>query len=169
MFDFSKENLLHSNLFNFTIMVATFAFIAFKVRVGDKVESHRKKLAATVDNSISAKDKAHNDLKQVEESVKNTAVEIEEIVSAAKATLATIEEKIFTDASKQVKTIEENVVKVVEAEASRLNSRLAKGVSNASVALAESNMVRLLTNNPELHNKFIYESVDELDKVDFGV
>ncbi len=166
MLNLSIENILHSNVFNFTVMIIIFAFLAHKLNLAEAIEKNKQNIVSTVNNSVETKNQSHAELKKVEDVVKNTASEIEAIVVSAKSTLKTIEQKITADAQKQVKSVENNVVKVVDSEVSRLNSRLAKGVSNASVALAESNMKKLLLSNSDLHKKFIYDSIDELDKVE---
>ena len=166
MFDFSVNGLLESNLFNFVVMVAIFALIAKGVKIGEKLEGNKQKIVETVNSAVQTKETSHSELKKVEESVKNLSDEIKTIVDNAKESLATLEKKIVADSEKQVSSIEANVSKVVESEASKLTSKLAKGVSNASVALAECNMRKLLRENADLHNKFIYDSIDELDRVE---
>lgn len=166
MINLSVENLLHSNLFNFVVMVAVFALIAKKLKVSDAIESNRKKIENTVHEAVSTKEQSLTELKNVELEVKNTDKEVEDIVDLAKSTLKTIEAKMTEDLHNQVKSIENNVQKVINSEVSMLNSKLVRGVSNASVALAESNMLKMLNENKDLHNKFINDSIDELDKVE---
>ncbi len=166
MLNLSVENLLHSNLFNFCIMIAILAWIFKKAKVSEAIESNRQKIEDTVNSSIQEKDRSIEEFKAVEKTVQNTVLEIEAIVETAKTTLKTLETKIAQDTEVQVKNIEKNVTKVIESETSKLSSRLSRGVSNASVALAQSHVVKMLNENADLHYKFINDSIDELDRVE---
>lgn len=166
MLNLSVENLLHSNLFNFVIMVIVFAVIAKKIKVKESIEQNRVKIEDTVNQSISTKEQSFVELKNAEQDAEGAQKEIENIIDLAKSTLKTIEEKMANDLKKQVVNIENNVQKVVKSEVSKLNTKLVKGVSNASVALAENHMLKMLDENKDLHNKFINDSIDELDKVE---
>ncbi len=166
MFNLSVENLLHSNLFNFCVMIVILAFIAKKARVSEALESNKVKIVETVNSAINEKELSHKELKDAELEVKNTISEIESIVETAKSTLKTLETKIAQDTEVQVNNISKNVSKVIESESSKLTSRLSRGVSNAAVALAETHMKKMLNESKDLHYKFINDSIDELDRVD---
>lgn len=166
MLNLSVENILHSNLFNFCVMIVILAFIGKKAKVSEALESNRTKIEDTVNSAVKEKELSHMELKDAELAVKNTVQEVEAIVETAKATLKTLETKIAQDTEVQVNNISKNVTKVIESESSKLSSRLARGVSNASVALAETHMIKMLNENKDLHYKFINDSIDELDRVD---
>lgn len=166
MLNLSVENLLHSNLFNFVVMVIVFVFISVKLNIKDSIELNRKKIEDNVNQAVSIKEQSIIELKNVEKEVESIGSEIEKIIDLAKSTLKTIEAKVFDDLKKQVTNIESNVQKVIRSEVSMLNSKLTKGVSNASVKLAESNIQKMLSDNKDLHKKFINDSIDEIDRVE---
>lgn len=166
MLNLSVENLLHSNLFNFVVMVIVFVFISVKLKIKDSIELNRKKIEDNVNQAVSIKEQSIIELKNVEKEVESIGSEIEKIIDLAKSTLKTIEAKVFDDLKKQVTNIESNVQKVIRSEVSMLNSKLTKGVSNASVKLAESNIQKMLSDNKDLHKKFINDSIDEIDRVE---
>lgn len=167
MLDFSFENILHSNVINFLILIALIGWIISKLDIKTVIESKRKKIEDTVVNSESAKSDAHLALKDAEEQRQLIPKEIDAIKSSAESTLKSLEDKILNDAKDQIVHIEENVEKILESEKNKITSSLSKGVSKASVALAKENIKNALTKDIEMHNKFIAKSIEELDGVNF--
>ena len=55
MFDFSWSNILHSNVINFAIMIAFFAYIIKKLNVGQKIEDMRVSIQQKVEEYFSHK------------------------------------------------------------------------------------------------------------------
>ena len=69
MLDFSFSNILHSNVINFGIMIALFAFIAYKLKVGEKIENLRDSVKNKVEESDAIKDEAKKDYQKVADSL----------------------------------------------------------------------------------------------------
>lgn len=166
MFDFSIANILHSNLFNFLIMFSIFVLIAKKLKLFASIEKNKQNIINSINDAVHTKEKSHNALKEAEEKVKNVVIEVEGIASDAVKALKSLEQKMVADTEKHVKNIESTIEKVVSSEIGKVNLKLTKGVSNASVALAKQNIETMLESNKELHEKFIYDAIDELDKVE---
>lgn len=166
MFSFTLENILHSNVLNFALMLVILAWIIKKAKIADSIEEGRKLTENKVSNSVSEKDNSHKELKDAQLSVNNLGQEVEKVFDRAKNTLKTIEEKIEQDARKQVQTIEGNIERVVNSEINKTKLNLSKGVSNASVKLAQANIEKILESDKSLHNKFIIDSINEIDKVE---
>jgi len=55
MLDFSFSNILHSNVINFAIMIALFAFVAYKLKVGQKIEDMTASIKSKVEESDAIK------------------------------------------------------------------------------------------------------------------
>ena len=66
---------------------------------------------------------------------------------------------------KAIFNIEKNIDKVVSIEEKKISNLLTEKTSLASIELAKQHIEKMLEQNPELHNKFIQNSIDELDKV----
>ena len=58
MLDFSFSNILHSNVINFAIMIALFAFIAYILIVGQNIVDMTGCLLWIVEESVAIKEEA---------------------------------------------------------------------------------------------------------------
>lgn len=166
MFNFTLENIIHSNALNFVFMLVFLAWALKKAKVPDSIEEGRKKVEKNISDSVETKNKSEVELKNAQLSVEGLESDVEKIFDNAKETLKSLEAKIAEDTEKQVKNIEGNVEKIVNSEVGKINLKLTKGVSNASVSLAQQNIEKMLESDKNLHEKFIYDSIDELDKVE---
>ena len=93
MLDFSWNNILQSNAFNFAIMIAFFAFIAHKIKVSQAVEKHRASIQKTIEDSDILKSSSEKELEKVEKSLEKLPEELDEILKNAKKTANAFEEK----------------------------------------------------------------------------
>ena len=81
-------------------------------------------------------------------------------LNASRATLtdpAEIEEK--------KKDIENNAKRILGLETKKFKSHLSGVLSQASIDLAKKNALEQLNNNRELHDRYINEAIDEIDRI----
>ena len=116
MFDFSFENILHSNLINFLIMVGCFALLIWKLNVGQKIEDMRASIQNKVEESDAIREEAKIDYKNIADSLANVDSEISEILKKAEITAKSFEEKARLDLDKSVALIKQNAEKQVLTE-----------------------------------------------------
>lgn len=166
MFDFSFENIIHSNIINFAILFVIIVYVVIKINVRGIIESQRQKVEEQVNNAIATKEKAQSRLKDAEQEIERLHEIIDDIRDSAAKSLILLEEKITKDAKEAVGQLEKNAEKVINLEADKVQGKLIKGASQAAVKLAEANMQQILSTNKELHAKYIQEAIDELDKVE---
>lgn len=159
--------IVETNTFNFVIFVAIIALVLKKIKIGDAIAALQQKIIKIIEDAKKNRDDAHNELKQAEKAVENLGTELKEIVDDAQRSAKVLGEKILTEAKKQVEDIENNAKKVIEAEEKLLISSLAKQTSKQSVEAAKSHITNVLTETPTLHEKYINESIDELDRLNF--
>ena len=155
--------IVHSNTFNFLIFVSILAYICKKIDVSAMIAGLQKKIKKMIEDSKEAKAKAESNLSDAEEKVKNVKEEVETILKDADTTATKLSEKIAEDTQKQIENIKQNAEKVVEAEEKVLYTKLVKKTSIASLKTAETYIKNTLQNNETLHDKYINESIDELD------
>ncbi len=161
------DTIVESNTFNFVIFVAIIAFVLKKAKIGDAIAALQQKIIKIIEEAKKNRDDAHSELLQAEKAVENLGTELKEIVSDAENSAKVLGEKILTEAKKQVEDIENNAKKVIEAEEKLLVSNLSKQTSKQSVEAAKSHITNVLTETPNLHEKYINESIDELDRLNF--
>lgn len=165
MFDLSFENIVHSNIINFAVLIALIGFIINKIRVADMLESKRKSVETTVKTAEEQNSTSKVNLKKAEKEVENLPQTLLEIEVQAKDNLSKLEEKLSLEVKNVIASIEKNVEKTVESEVSKITRSLTSGVSEASIKLAENSILKQLEKNPKLHDRFIGEAIDELENV----
>lgn len=166
MLDFSWSNILHSNVINFAIMIAMFAFIIKKLNVAQKIEDMRASIQNKVEESDSIKEEAERDFKNVAESLSNIEEELSAIVKKAEETAKAFEEKSKEDLEKTVEVIKKNIEKQVQTEENHVQAQLMKNVSESSIEIAQRQIKTALDKDKALHRKYIDEFINSIDKID---
>lgn len=159
--------IVYSNTFNFIIFVLILVFVAKKVNVGAAISALQAKIIKLIDDAKKEHEEATNKLKNAEKEVENLPNELKGIVDDAHKSADVISDKILAEAKKQVESIEQNAKKVIDAEEKLLIAKLAKSTSQASVEAAKKHIQNVLVETPTLHEKYINESIDELDRLNF--
>lgn len=160
--------IVESNTFNFIIFAAIIFWIFRKINVKGIIDSLHLKIVEMIESAKKNKEEAHQKLKEVEKSVENLPSELDLMIKEAKTSAHSIGEKILDDAKKQVEGISSNAKKIIDAEEKRVTAILTKMASKASVEQAKTHITNLLVKTPELHEKYINESIEELDRLNFG-
>ena len=161
------STIVESNTFNFIIFVLIIAFILKKINIGAAISSLQQKIIKLIEDVKKERDNAHRELLQAEKAVENLGEELKEIVDDAQKSAKVLGEKILNEAQKQVEDIEQNAKKVIEAEEKLLISKLTKSTSQLAVETAKSHITDVLEQTPTLQEKYINESIDELDRLNF--
>jgi len=161
------NKIVASNTFNFLIFIAIFAWIFKRINVKGIIDSLQAAILKVLEAAKREKDEAQNQLLLAEKAVENLGEELKVIVEDATKSAKVIGEKILSEAQKQVESIEKNATKVIEAEEKLLISKLTRSTSKASVEVAKSHITNVLVETPTLHEKYINESIDELDKLNW--
>jgi F0F1-type ATP synthase membrane subunit b/b' len=159
--------IVESNTFNFIIFALLIALILKKVNIAGAISALQQKIVKIIDDVKKERDDAHSELLQAEKAVENLSEELKEIVDDAQRSAKVLGERILTEAQKQIEDIEKNATKVIDAEEKLLISNLAKQTSQLSVATAKAHITSVLEQTPTLHEKYIDESIDELDRFNF--
>lgn len=166
MFDFSFENILHSNLINFLIMVGCFALLIWKLNVGQKIEDMRASIQNKVEESDAIREAAKRDYKNIADSLANVDSEISEILKKAEITAKSFEEKARLDLDKSVALIKQNAEKQVLTEQNHVQTDLMKNVATSSIEIAQRQIKNALEKDTSLHRKYIEECINSIDKAD---
>lgn len=159
--------IVQSNTFNFIIFVSIIIWVLNKINIKQIIETLQKKIIKIIEEAKKEKEDAHGKLKNAEKSVEKLGEELNSIVEDAEKSAKVISEKILTEAQKQLESIKNNATKVIEAEEKLIISNLTKNTSKASVDLAKTHIQKTLEETPILHEKYINDSIDELDRLHF--
>lgn len=161
------QMIVNSNALNFTFFVLILAWVFKKIDVKSLFDGLHQKIIEIIETAKKSREEAHQKLKEVESSVKNLPKELEEIVKDAEKSAETIEQKLIDEAKKQVEQIKSNAQKIIEAEEKMIKSTLTIKASRESIEKARLNVKAALKTNPNLHEKYINESIDEIDRLNF--
>jgi F0F1-type ATP synthase membrane subunit b/b' len=156
-----------SNLFNFTVFLIIFAIIFKKIDIKNMLASMQQKVIDLIEAAKTSREAAYSQLKAAEKSVENLDSELKVIIEDASKSAEMIGEKLLAEAKKQAQNIESNALKVINAEEKMLTSKLTHNASKASVEIAKKHISKSLDLNPALHEKYINESIDSLDRLNF--
>lgn len=159
--------IVMSNTFNFVIFVLILAWVAKKINVGAIISALQQKIIKLLDETKKNHEEAKNELLNAEKSVANLDTELKVIVEDAQNSADVISKKILSEAEKQLANIDANVQKVINAEEKLIISSLTKNTSKASIDNAKAHIQNALTQAPNLHEKYINESINELDRLNF--
>ena len=166
MFDFSFANILHSNIINFAIMIAFFAFLAYKLEIMTKIEDMRASVQKKVEESDQLKKDAEADLQKVSESLGNVEEEINAIIEKAEETAKSFEQKTREELDKSVEQLKQNAEKQLASEKNHVQSEVIKSFSNSSIEIAQKQIKSALENDKQLHRKYIEDFINSIDKID---
>lgn len=159
--------IVESNVFNFIFFIAFFVWVFKKVNISAMITNLQQKIVNVIDLAKKEKEQSVVALNSAEDSVKNLENDLKVILDEAEKSAEVMSEKISAETEKQIENIELNSKKVIEAEEKFLTSSLIKIASKNSVENAKNKILNQLVQSPELHEKYINESIDELDRLKF--
>ncbi len=164
IFSFLKF-LATSNTINFILMLIILAWIIKKVNVGKSFDDSISEVELSIKKSDEEKIRANNSLMAARAQLEKLPADIKRLENNSKKKIAIFEQQIEEDAQNTISKLNKNIYRAVSVEASKLSNIITEKTSQASVEYAKQSILTQLTNNPDLHNKFIQDSLDELDKV----
>lgn len=157
--------ILESNLINFIVVFVIMAYIIKKINVGDKIENVRKTIKSYVDESSNEKAAAEKELSQIQAKIEHLQDDIKDIEATAQNNIKGFENKIQEEIYEKKKDIDKNAERILNLETKNFKDKLSSVLSEASINLARKNAIEQLKNNRELHNKYINEALEGIDKI----
>ena len=161
------SKILESNLFNFVLMLLLLNWIINKTNMSDKLEAGRKSIEDKINNSKLAKETAIKELFELQEKTKDVNKEAHEILAKSNSNAVMVGEKIIEDAKKQACEYGKNLDKIVESNQKAVKNNLTEKTAKTAVKIAQDYIEEKLENDRSLHIKFINESIDALNGVEF--
>ena len=157
--------IIQSNTLNFLIVLAVVLFIASKLDIKTKLEKLRSEIQIFVDESSKEKENSLKTLNEVNEKIKHLPEEIADIKKTAENNVRGIEQRINSEIQEKMTDIENNAKRILGLETKKFKSKLSGILSQASIDLARKNAEEQLQNNRELHNKYISDAINEIDRI----
>ena len=157
--------LLTSNFINFIIMLYVLAYVFKKFNLGNGIDASIEKVKDTIIKSDEEKAKAGDLVNNAKALLENLPKEVKDIEDIAKNKTEVFKNKIEADTNKIIANLEDNIGKAISIEEKKVSNLLTDKTSKASIELAKLQIQKMLKENPDLHNKFILDSLDEFEKV----
>ncbi len=157
--------IVQSNTFNFAILVIIFAVIFVKIDLPAVIEKIKNDVAQAIENAKKEKENAEIELETAKKTAANTDNEVTEQLRSAENNARNLSEGIMKNTEIQIENIKSNILRVITAEEKNLSSKLTQETVNSSIELAKQNIINKLSENKSLHEKFIDDSIKELDRV----
>ena len=157
--------ILHSNVINFAIMIWILAVIVKKLNIGKGFEKSVEDIVLEIKKSDEEKEKAIELRDEAQKILDNLPEDIDTIEKSSAEKTKAFKESIEENTQKVLFNIDNNIKKTLAIEEKKISNLMTEKTSKASIELARQHIQDLLHKNPELHNKYILESLDELEKV----
>lgn len=157
--------LATSNAINFLIMLAILGWILKKVNLGKSFKDSISAVEAGINKSIDERNQANAKLEHSKSLIEKLPEEIQDLEANSKHKIKVFKEQIEENTQKTIFSLEKNIDNVLELEEKKISNVLTDKASLASVELAKHHFINMLKENPQLHDQFIQNSLDELDKV----
>lgn len=154
-----------TNTFNFLIVLGILFLICKFAKVEDKLEEARLKVVNAIKASEDEKLEAEAACKVETETASHIDDEIYSALSQAEKSANALGKKMLEDANVITRGIITSTQKRIDAQVNLLQADLLKKTAVASVELAREHIKSELEAKPELHDKFIYESLEALNEV----
>ena len=157
--------ILQSNIINFILMLVILVWIVRKFNIGKSFDDSVAVVEAGIKKSDDEKLKSQEKLNEAKALIDRLPEDVKALKQSSEDKGKIFKREIENNAKKTILGINHNIEHNIEVEEQKFSNVLTDKTSTASVELAALHIKNLLASNPELHNKFIQDSLDELDKV----
>lgn len=157
--------IVESNTFNFAVLLIIFAVLYKKMNVADGIEKIKQGIINSINSAKEEQKCAKNKLKDAKKSIENIDSDIAKQLEDAVQRGEGLANQILANTEEKVRLIEKNVKRVINAEEKTLSAKMTEKILNASIELAKKHIISTLENNQDLHNKFIDESIENIDRM----
>ena len=159
------QYLAQSNTINFVLMVLILWWIVSKFNLGVVFENSVQEIETSIKKSDETKQNAQKQLDNAKDEIKKLPEELSKIENEAEEKALNLKTQIESFGEKKIKNIAQSASKVLNIEEKKISSDVIDIAMKRTVLSAKESIKSNLKSNPELHYKFIEESLIELDKV----
>ncbi len=157
--------LATSNTINFILMVAFLAWVVNKINLNSSLEKSIEAVKSTIKKSDDEKLKSHKVLDEAKALIDGLPNDIKTLEKNSAEKIDVFKSQIEAETQKTIYNLEQNIDRVISIEEKKISNILTEKTSSASVELAKQHIINVLKSNTDLHNQFIQNSLDELERV----
>ncbi|MBP3821174.1 hypothetical protein J6G99_05965 [bacterium] len=159
------QYLANTNTINFLIMALLLVWICKKINLKISLNKSIETVKNAILNSENEKTSAKKNLDDAKETLKNLPKEINTIETLSKEKIDVFKKQVNENTKKTIEAINANIDKVTEIEEKKISNAMTKQALEVSVETSKNKIIEKLASNPELHEKFIDESLKELENI----
>lgn len=157
--------ILESNIINFCLMLMLFVWLYKKFNVGALFSNSVKKVEEYIEKSNLEKQKSSNLVVQSQELASRLPAQIEEINRFNNQKVDIFRKQLEQVTQKNIEKINNSTERVIEIEEKEISNSIMNYSFHKSIEKATNDIIGLLETQPDLHKKFIEESLKELEQV----
>ncbi len=157
--------ILQSNVINFILMLIVLAWCVKKLNLNKSFDESVLAVENGIKKSDSEKNNAKKNLDKAKSLIDKLPEDITKLKKSAQEKGEIFKSEIEDNAQKSILGLEKNINRTIEVEEKKISNVMTDKTIAASIELSGIQIQKLLKENPDLHNKFIMDSLDELDKV----
>ena len=157
--------ILESNIINFLIMVWLLCILCKKFELSsilnksvDAVEDYNEKSKCEKQNSVKK-------IKEAQDLMDKLPSQVEEIEKFTKQKTDVFKKQLEENTLKTIQKVENNIEKIKNIDEKKTSNAIMERSFYMSIEKAQSDIINMLKSDPNLHNKFIDESLNELEKI----
>lgn len=160
-----QSEFVKSNTLNFIIVLAFLVWIISKINIGKKLEAKRNEIKTFVDESENEKKYSQNKLQEINDKIEKLPEEIKEIEFSTQNSIENMELKSQNIVEEKINDITNNTKRIMDLETKKFKSKLSAILSETGINLARDNAIKQLENNRDMHDKYIYDAIEEIDGI----
>ncbi len=156
--------ILQSNIINFLIMLGILYWICKKIDIKKGLDNAIKSVRLNIEKSEDEKSESQDRLNIEISKNEKLPSELKQLDAQTEEKSRMLKSQIESETQKSIENLKKNISKIVESEEKTLSGKISQETVTLSLDGAKDNILNLLNSNPQLHEKFIYQSLEELEK-----
>ena len=157
------EQILHTNLINFIIVLSLLVLISKKINLGSLIDKMATDVQNKIEKSTADATDAIKQYKETKKSVQDTPKIQEEILESAQRSASKLKAKIEQKANEREKEIQYKVEMFFKSQKEKSKRMTIKEIYLACVDLAQEEIIKRL--DEKMHKKLINNSIEELESI----
>lgn len=154
-----------SNIINFCLMIWLLVYLCKKIDLGSVLNGSVKNVENYIEKSKTEMNNSKNMVLDSEKLLSKLPSQIEEIQKFSAQKSEIFKKQLEESTKKSIEKINANISRVVEIEEKKISAKVMDYSFNKSINKAKNEIESMLESNPQLHDKFIEDSLCELEKI----
>ena len=157
--------LATSNTINFIIMLIILGWIVKKVNVNKILDSGINKIENDIKKSDNEKEVAQKKLDKAQKIIDGLPNDLKTLDINCNDKIEVFKNQIQNNTTQTIENINNNIDKIIKIDEKKISNLITEDTAKDAIVQAKNDIVKMLEENPQLHDKFIENSIQELDKV----